>query len=122
MMLMLCLFLSGVLSYARSTVKTEKGKEAGTPVEIIEGAKLSGLARGNAIIPVINGHVLSVTFSENMGQVSVEVATITGASVEYLSVLTPNGVQVYIPNTGDYIVTFTLSNGDEYYGEFTVTD
>ena len=23
---------------------------------------------------------------------------------------------------GDYIVTFTLPNGDEYYGEFTVTD
>ena len=27
-----------------------------------------------------------------------------------------------IPNTGDYIVTFTLPNGDEYYGEFTVTN
>jgi hypothetical protein len=35
---------------------------------------------------------------------------------------TPNGYQYYIPNTGDYIVTFTLENGDVYYGEFTVTD
>jgi hypothetical protein len=34
----------------------------------------------------------------------------------------PNDLQIYIPNTGDYIVTFTLPNGDEYYGEFTVTD
>lgn len=24
--------------------------------------------------------------------------------------------------TGDYIITFTLPNGDEYYGEFTVSD
>ena len=28
----------------------------------------------------------------------------------------------YLPQTGDYIITFTLANGDEYYGEFTVTD
>jgi hypothetical protein len=52
----------------------------------------------------------------------VEVATVAGVSVQCLSVFTPNGLQVYIPNAGNYIVTFTLSNGDEYYGEFTVTD
>ncbi|MBQ0128511.1 MAG: hypothetical protein KBT57_01605 [bacterium] len=63
-----------------------------------------------------------MAFSENIGQISVEVATAAGASVQCLSVLTPNGLQFYIPNVGDYIVTFTLSNGDEYYGEFTVTD
>ena len=27
-----------------------------------------------------------------------------------------------IDNAGDYIVTFTLPNGDVYYGEFTVTN
>ena len=31
-------------------------------------------------------------------------------------------IQFYIPLAGDYIVNFTLPNGDEYYGEFTVTD
>jgi len=122
LILMLCLIFSGALSYAHSETKTEREKEASTPVEIIEAANLSGLARGNAIIPVLNGHILSVTFSENMGQVSVEVSTAAGASVQCLSVLTPNGLQVYIPNAGDYVVTFTLSNGDVYYGEFTVTD
>ena len=45
-----------------------------------------------------------------------------GASVESLSVLTPNSLQINISNTGNYVVTFTLSNGDVYYGEFTVTD
>jgi hypothetical protein len=63
-----------------------------------------------------------VIFNENLGQVDVEVATTSGVTVQCLSVLTPNGLQVYIPNAGDYIVTFTLSNGDEYYGEFTITD
>ena len=79
-------------------------------------------SKGNSIVPTINGHALSVVFNENIGQVSVEVATLAGASVECLSVLTPNGVQVYIPNAGNYVVTFTLSNGDVYYGEFTVTN
>ncbi|MBP5782253.1 MAG: DUF3244 domain-containing protein, partial [Bacteroidales bacterium] len=82
----------------------------------------SSLDKSNAISPFINGHVLVVAFSENLGQVSVEVATTAGASVESLSVSTPNCVQVYIPNAGNYIVTFTLSNGDVYAGEFTVTD
>ena len=26
------------------------------------------------------------------------------------------------PNTGSYVITFTLPNGDQYYGEFEVTD
>ena len=121
LILMLCFILSGAFCFAHGEARTDKNGD-GTPVEVIEASCLSGLPRGNSIVPILNGHVLSVTFTENMGQVSVEVATTAGASVECLSVLTPNGVQVYIPNTGDYIVTFTLSNGDEYYGEFTVTD
>ena len=72
--------------------------------------------------PSINGNVLTVVFSESLGQVAIEVSTASGAQVDCLSVLTPNGLQVYIPNSGNYIVTFTLSDGDEYYGEFTITD
>ncbi len=78
--------------------------------------------KSNAITSFINGHVLVVAFCENLGQVSVEVATTSGASVQCLSVFTPNGLQVYITNAGNYIVTITLSNGDVYAGEFTVTD
>ena len=122
MILMLCLILSGALCYAHGEARTESEREKGILVEIKDSTGLSGLDKSNTITALINGHVLSVTFSENLGQVSVEVATVTGVSVQCLSVLTPNGLQVYIPNAGNYIVTFTLSNGDEYYGEFTVTD
>lgn len=94
----------------------------GVTIDVIELASCSEPSRGNYIIPSINGHLLTVLFNQNMGQVYVEVSTTAGASVQCLSVLTPNGLQVYIPNVGNYIVTFTLSNGDEYYGEFTVTD
>ena len=42
--------------------------------------------------------------------------------MDYNSIHTPNGVNFYIPNTGSYVVTFTLPNNDVYYGEFEVTD
>ena len=122
MILMLCFILSGALCYANGEARIEKEQGEGIPIEIIESGSCTGPSRGNSIIPTLNGHVLTVVFSENLGQVSVEVATISGASVQCLSVLTPNGLQVYIPNAGNYIVTFTLSNGDVYAGEFTVTD
>ena len=122
MILMLCFILSGALCYAHGEARMEKEQGEGIPIEIKESGIYTGPSRGNSIIPTLNGHVLTVVFSENLGQVSVEVATISGASVQCLSVLTPNGLQVYIPNAGNYIVTFTLSNGDVYYGEFTVMD
>lgn len=122
MILMLCFILSGALCYANGEARIEKEQGEGIPIEIIESGSCTGPSRGNSIIPTLNGHVLTVVFNENLGQVSVKVATAAGVTVECLSVLTPNGLQVYIPNAGNYIVTFTLSNGDEYAGEFTVTD
>ena len=88
----------------------------------IKESNVQHTPKGSSIQASIDGHTLTVAFSENLGQVVVEVTTALGGTVEYLSITTPNGVQFYIPNTGDYIVTFTLPNGDEYYGEFTVTD
>ena len=78
--------------------------------------------KGSSIQASISGHTLMVSFTENLGQVAVEITTATGMPVDSSATLTPNGIQFHIPLAGDYIVTFTLPNGDEYYGEFTVTD
>ena len=119
--LMLCLVLSGAFSYANGAARKEmKGDE--TPSIVIIKTKCGGTDKSGSIVPSIYDHVLSVVFTENLGQVAVEVSTASGTLVDCLSVLTPNGLQVYIPNAGNYIVTFTLPNGDEYYGEFTVTE
>ena len=123
LILMLCLILSGALCYARGMARTEKEKGSdGTPIEVIGKTVYGGTEKGYAISAVINGHVLSVSFTENLGQVAVEISTSDGVAIECSSTVTPNGLQFYIPLAGDYIVTFTLPNGDEYYGEFTVTD
>lgn len=88
----------------------------------IKEAIVQGAPKGYTINASIRNHTLMVSFSQNIGQVAVEITTITGVSVDCLSTMTPMGFQCYIPDAGDYIVTFTLSDGDEYYGEFTVTD
>ena len=121
LILMLCFILSGALCYANSEAgMVEKGD--GVPIDLIEAGSSSTPSKGNSIIPTISGHVLTVTFTENLGQVAVEITTATGMPVDSSATLTPNGIQFYIPLAGDYIVTFTLPNGDVYYGEFTVSD
>jgi len=121
LVLMLCLALSGALCYAHGAARTENMKGEGA-ILIKTTAQHGGTDKSGSIVPSIYDHVLSVVFNDNLGQVTVEVSTTLGAQVDCLSVLTPNGLQVYIPNAGNYIVTFTLSDGDEYYGEFTITD
>lgn len=81
-----------------------------------------GAPKDSAIHASIDGHTLTIAFSENLGQVSVEVTTAAGVAVECLTLYTPSGRQMYVSLAGDYIVYFTLPNGDVYYGEFTVTD
>ena len=90
-------------------------------IEIKEGV-VQGAPKGSSIQASINGHTLLVVFTENLGQVAIDVTTATGTIVQTYWMNTPDGLQSYMANTGDYIITFTLSNGDEYYGEFTVTD
>ena len=122
LVLMLSLILSGALCNAHGAARTRNQKGPGFPIEIKEKASYGSSDKSGSIVPTIDDNVLSVVFTENLGQVQVEITTASGATVDYTSVITPNGLQFYIPNTGDYIVTFTLANGDEYYGEFTVTD
>lgn len=78
--------------------------------------------KSSSIQASIDGHYLTVVFLENLGQVTVEVSSNTVGEVETQSTPTPNGVIIYIPTTGSHIVTFTLANGDIYYGEFDVID
>ena len=119
---MLCLVLSGALCYAHGVAETENNKGEGIPIEVKEKITHGSSDRGNAIIPTLDGHTLTVVFTENLGQVAIEITTASGTPVEHLWTPTPNGVQTYLALAGDYVITFTLPNGDEYYGEFTVSD
>ena len=118
MILTICFALSATLCYSNDVTQVENESH------IIVKAKLihDGADRSSSILASITGHVLSIVFTENLGQVNIDITTDSGATVNYNSMNTPNGVNYYIPNTGSYIVYFTLSNGDQYHGEFEVTD
>ena len=88
----------------------------------IKKSSVQHVPKDSSIQASINGHTLTVTFTENLGDVQIEVTTATGGTVDLTDIWTPNSYIAYITNTGDYVVTITLGNGDEYYGEFEVTD
>ena len=115
--LLLGLLLPTVWSGANGTISFD-----GYSHILIKEGIVQGTPKGSAIQASINGHILTVAFTENLGEVDIKITTSTGGNVQLDSCLTPNGIQFIIPLAGDYIVTFTLPNGDEYYGEFTVTN
>ena len=115
--LLLALWIPAIWCVARSTILTDGYSQ----IHIQEG-NLHGTPKGSTIQAFIDGHTLTVVFTENIGQVAVAVTTSEGTRVYYTMEQTPNGVICYIPATGDFVVTFTMENGDEYYGEFTITE
>lgn len=121
LVLMLCLTLSGAMCYAYGAARTGDEKGEG-PILTKLKAQHGGTDKSGSIVSYIDGHTLTVIFTENIGLVEMEITTDTGVHVQTYWANTPDGQQAYIPQTGDYVITFTLSNGDEYYGEFTVTD
>ena len=92
------------------------------PIQTKE-AHVSSTPKGSTIQASLDGHWLSVTFTQDIGTLTMELEKVSGPVIfNYPTVPTPDSYQFYLNQTGDYIITFTLSNGDEYYGEFTITD
>lgn len=116
--ILLIMYLLGtiVLGYANNLVSTD-----GLTIHASKGGE-EKTSMASSIIANIDGHTLTVVFTENLGQVAIEVSFTGGGEVETTSLYTPSGVIIYIPIAGSYVITFTLPNGDEYYGEFEVTD
>ena len=88
----------------------------------IKESQVQSEPKGSSIQASIDGHWLSVVFLKNLGQVYIEILHDGGGEAQSQSTPTPNGVDFYIPFAGSYIITFTLPNGDVYYGEFEITD
>lgn len=120
LILMFVLLSTTTFCYADLIDPNENGD--GTPVEIISSVSNNSQDRGLAVNTYINGHNLMVSFSQNIGEVSVEITSLSGTTIYNVLIQTPTGQQFYIPSAGSYIITFTLPNGNEYYGEFVVTD
>ena len=116
------IFVLGFLLLVLWSIGFAKAATDSTNNIIIKQANVQGEPKDSSIQASINGHTLTIVFTESLGQVNIEVSAVSGGETQMESTPTPNGVLFYIYDTGSYIVTFTLPNGDEYYGEFEVMD
>ena len=89
---------------------------------IIKEGTVHGSPKSTSIVATLDGHWLSVVFLENLGQVNIGISGVDNCEVQAQSTPTPEGVDFYILNTGSFVVTFTLPNGDVYFGEFEIID
>ena len=118
--LLLGIFLPAAFGLANSG--TTKEKDGGNAIVVIRKSDQNGQDRSGAISAYINNHVLNIAFTENLGNVFVEITNSCGAIMNFASLETPTGYQFFINIPGRYTVTFTLPNGDGYYGEFEVDE
>jgi hypothetical protein len=94
----------------------------GDDVIIVKGSSGGGTEKdcSSCMSASINGHNFTLAITDNIGQVLIEITTFSGVTINSTSTQTPTGYQCYISAVGNYVVTITLSNGDEYYGKFLI--
>lgn len=115
MLTLFCMLLTMCIGYANNNVAEDK-------LEVLASFE-GGFDRFNEnyyISAYLDDHTLSVYFPSSLGAVTIELTTVTGETVSYLTIQTPTGYQFYLQNEGSYIVTFNLSNGSQYYAEFKI--
>lgn len=117
--LLLGIIISAASGFSNNSLTTRKD---GTGTIVINKSNNNGFYRSSSIIATINGHVLSVVFTENLGQVAIAVTYTDGGTVDTSTIQTPSGANIYIAGTGSFVVRFTMRDGDEYWGEFEITE
>ena len=90
------------------------------PITMIAGAQLGGDDKSGSMSAYISGHTLTVAFTENLGDVVIEIQDESGSTLDLLLLGTPTGYQCYIPLAGHYTLIIKLDDDDEYFGEFVV--
>lgn len=112
-----------LLSTSFCHANNSKGDVAdGSPIIIVKTNNYGGADKSSSISASVNGHTLTVVFTENLGQVTIRIFNENGTPIDLMTTPTPNGHIIYIPLAGQYTVLFSLPNGDEYWGEFEVED
>ena len=78
-------------------------------------------SRSESISADITGHVLTITFNDNVGIAHIVIKDSNGVYIDRDNILsTPNHAYFTIDDAGYYRMDITLSNGEQYYGYFRV--
>ena len=77
--------------------------------------------RSETISADITGHVLTITFNDNVGIAHIVIKDSNGVYIDRDNIFsTPNHAYFTIDDAGYYRMDITLSNGEQYYGYFRV--
>ncbi|MBQ2906217.1 MAG: DUF3244 domain-containing protein [Bacteroidales bacterium] len=77
--------------------------------------------RSESISADITGHVLTISFNDNVGIAHIVIKDSNGVYIDRDNVLsTPDYATFIINDAGYYRMDITLSNGEQYYGYFRV--
>ena len=77
--------------------------------------------RSQSISADITGHVLTITFNDNVGIAHIVIKDFNGVYIDNDNVLsTPDHATFIINDAGYYRMDITLSNSEQYYGYFQV--
>ena len=77
--------------------------------------------RSETISADITGHVLTITFNDNVGIAHIVIKDSNGVYIDRDNVFsTPDYATFIINDAGYYRMDITLSNGEQYYGYFQV--
>lgn len=101
-----------------------KQKNVGEGVDILEtktNTQNSAEPRFESISADITGHVLTITFNDNVGIAHIVIKDSNGVYIDSDNVIsTPDHATFIINDAGYYRMDITLSNGEQCYGYFQV--
>ena len=104
------------------TEAKQKSLEEGVDVLRVHSNTQNGSThRSETISADITGHVLTITFNDNVGIAHIVVKDSNGVYIDRENVFsTPDYATFIIDDAGYYRMDITLSNGEQYYGYFRV--
>ncbi len=112
MLLQLCVVLGAKEIYSKDGVDIIRVKE--------NTINATGY-RSETISADITGHVLTITFNDNVGIAHIVIKDSNGVYIDRDNVFsTPDYATFIINDAGYYRMDITLSNGEQYYGYFRV--
>lgn len=92
-------------------------------IAIYAGMENNYTERNPPISGDVASHILTISIQQNVGIAQIMVKDSNGAIVEIDHIMSsPNTSCYYISEAGYYRIDIVLSNGDIYYGYFTVYD
>jgi hypothetical protein len=118
--LLFALLLQAVFVLEAKQVSTKEGIDI---ISIHSNSINSAVERNPPISADIASHMLTISIHQNVGIAQIMIRDSNGAMVDLENMLaSPETTCIYISECGYYRVDIVLSNGDIYYGCFTVRD